>query len=120
MLIIGTLTVACLLTYVALGQVIPIFTPAVPNADATPRLSVDRCRSALTGRDGGDNDVAYEMRQLNALRWSWDARPLRIDYRTVAQSIHFRRRNGALTTVFYACQWRASGVVDWPFKPARG
>jgi hypothetical protein len=92
--------------------------PSVPFAHAGSYLTLDRCRTALRGADGSDNDVLFELRRLNARRWGW-GEALRVDHRTVVQVIRFRRRNGDLFLAYYTCQWRGSAVADWRFAPYR-
>jgi hypothetical protein len=67
--------------------------PSVPFAHAGSYLTLDRCRTALRGADGSDNDVLFELRRLNARRWGW-GEALRVDHRTVVQVIRRSRRIG--------------------------
>jgi hypothetical protein len=64
---------------------------SVPEAEAGPYLTFAHCRGALVGQYGSDNDVAYEMRRLNAVRWSFGG-AARIDHLTIAQALWFRRQ----------------------------
>jgi hypothetical protein len=116
LLVIGPLVVVWLVALLILMGTAEA--PSVPLAQASPYLTLDRCRTALRGADGSDNDVLFELRRLNARRWGWGA-ALRVDYRTVVQVIRLRRRSGAWVLVYYACQWRGGAVADWRFVPYR-
>jgi hypothetical protein len=113
LLVIAPLMAVWAVLLLALSQTPSV---SVPEAEAGPYLTFAHCRGALVGQYGSDNDVAYEMRRLNAVRWSFGG-AARIDHLTIAQALWFRRQNGALTSVFYVCALRANGVADWRFTP---